>query len=218
VSAPVHSEFHVVTSAPRKEQARTAIPAQTWRSLEVCFDIEQGNPKMPSTDENKPIGKPGQRNRKGEQRRQKSSPQQSPEPVQLQTLGPDQQPDIKEPSRALVASSADPATMAAVAVTDVRSIHAVAVADTSSISFQTIANAYGDYTNKSLQETRSFVVKLMDVRSLDKAIEIQAEFARQAYGTFVAESQKICGLYSEFARQIFNPWEGFVAKVTRATR
>lgn len=171
---------------------------------------------MPSTDENKPIGKPGQRNRKGEQRRQKSGPQQSPEPVQLQTLGPDQQPDIKEPSRALVASSADAATI--VAVTDVHSIHAVAVAETSSISLQTIANAYGDYTSKSLQETRSFVVKLMDVRSLDKAIEIQAEFARQAYGTFVAESQKICGLYGEFARQIFRPWEGFVATVTRAAR
>jgi hypothetical protein len=179
--------------------------------------LQQGNFKMPITDENKPIGKPGQRNRKGEQRRQKSDQQQSPKPDQLQSPEPDQQPDAKEPSRALVAS-ADASTIGAVALADIRSIGAVTPADNSSISIQTIANAYGDYTSKSLQETRSLVEKLMDVRSLDKAIEIQADFARQAYETFVAESQKICGLYSEFARQIFKPWEGLVAKLTQAAR
>jgi hypothetical protein len=167
--------------------------------------LEQGN-FMPSTDENKPIGKPGPRNRKGEQRRQKSDPQQSPKPDQLQSLAPDQQPEAKEPGRAMVASAG------------ASTIGAVAPTANSLVSIQTIANAYGDYTNKSLQETRSFVVKLMEVRSLDKALEIQAEFARQAYETFVAESQKICELYSELARQIFKPWEGFAAKVTQATR
>jgi hypothetical protein len=172
---------------------------------------------MPSTDENKPIGKPGQRNRKGEQRRQKSDPQRSLKADQLQSPEPDRQPDAKEPSGATV-TSADASTIGAVALADIRSIGAVAPADNSPVSIQTIANAYGDYTNKSLQETRSFVVKLIDVRSLDKAIEIQAEFARQAYETFVAESQKIGELYSELARQILKPWEGFVARVTQAAR
>ena len=172
---------------------------------------------MPSTDANRPIGKPGQRNRKGEQRRQKSDQQQSPKPDQLQSPEPDQLPDAKEPSGAMVAS-ADASTIGAVALADFRSIGAVAPADNSPVSIQTIANACGDYTSKSLQETMSFVEKLMDVRSLDKAIEIQAEFARQAYVTFVAESQKICELYSELAKQLLKPWEGFVAKVTQATR
>ena len=172
---------------------------------------------MPSTDENKPIGKPGQRNRKGEQRRQKSDPQRSLKPDQLQSPEPDQQPDAKEPSGATV-TSADASTIGAVALADIRSIGTVAPADNSPVSIQTIANAYGDYTNKSLQETGSFVVKLMDVRSLDKTIEIQAEFARQAYETFVAESQKIGELYSELAKQILKPWEGFVARLTQAAR
>jgi hypothetical protein len=170
---------------------------------------------MPSRDESKPIGKLGQRNRKGEQRRQKSAPQQSPKPHQLQSMAPDQQPEAKEPGRATV-GSADASTTGAVALAKVSSIGAVAPAANSPVSIHTIANAYGDYTNKSLQETTSFVVKLMEVRSLDKAIEIQAEFARQAYETFVAESQRICGLYGELARQIFKPWEGLVAKVTQA--
>jgi hypothetical protein len=166
---------------------------------------------MPSRDESKPIGKPGQRNRKGEQRRHKSDPQRSPKPDQLQSREPDRQAEAKKPSRAMVAS-ADASTIGAVALAKVSSIGAVAPAANSPVSIQTIANAYGDYTNKSLQETRSFVVKLMEVRSLDKAIEIQAEFARQAYETFVAESQRICELYGELARQIFKPWEGFVAR------
>jgi len=37
------------------------------------------------------------------------------------------------------------------------------------------------------------------VRSLEKAVEVQTEFARQAYETFVTESQKIRELYSGLA-------------------
>ena len=99
------------------------------------------------------------------------------------------------------------------------SIGAVTPADNCPVSIQTIANAYTDYTKKSFQETGSFVEKLMAVRSFDKAIEVQTEFARQAYANFVAESQKICELYSELAKQIiFRPWEGFAAKVTQTGR
>ncbi|MGZ5876416.1 MAG: phasin family protein [Bradyrhizobium sp.] len=93
-----------------------------------------------------------------------------------------------------------------------------APADNFPISIQTIANAYGDYTKKSLQETRSFLEKLMGARSLDKALEVQTEFAKQTYETFVAESQKICGLYGELAKQAYKPWESLVAKATQAGR
>jgi Phasin protein len=91
---------------------------------------------------------------------------------------------------------------------DVPSIGDVAPAESRRVSIRTIANAYGSYTEKSFQETSSFVEKLMGVRSFDKVIEVQTEFARQAHATFVAESQKICGLYAELARQIFRSWQG----------
>jgi hypothetical protein len=71
---------------------------------------------------------------------------------------------------------------------------------------------------KSIEESRSFVEKLVGVRSFDKAIEVQTEFARQAYASFVAQSQKICELYGELARQTFSPWERFVARVTQTGR
>jgi len=172
---------------------------------------------MSTTHQNKPSGKPGQRSRKAGQRSQKSDQQQSPKLDQL---------DAKEQIGATVASSdastigavapadapsigavvpADTPSIGAVAPADVPSVREVAPADNFPISIQTIANAYGDYTKKSFHETRSFVEKLTSVRSLDKVIEIQTEFARQAYETFFAGSLKICELYSELAKQIFKP-------------
>jgi phasin family protein len=81
---------------------------------------------------------------------------------------------------------------------------------------QAIASAYGDYTKKSFEDTRSYVEKLTGVRSLDKALEVQTEYARSAYETFVAESQKIAGLYTDLAKQTFKPLESMAAKSTSA--
>lgn len=146
---------------------------------------------MSTTHQDKSGGKPRQRGRKADRPGQKPEQQQSP---MLDQREEDQ---------------IDP--MVASAPTN----GAATPADNSPISIQTIANAYGDYTRKSLLESRSFVEKLMVVRSFDKAIEVQTEFTRQTYANFVAESQKICELYREFARQMFQPW-GFAAKMTEA--
>jgi len=54
------------------------------------------------------------------------------------------------------------------------------------------------------------------VKSLDKVIEAQTEFARSSYETFVAETQKIAGLYTDLAKQTFKPYEGLVSKFTPA--
>jgi phasin family protein len=79
---------------------------------------------------------------------------------------------------------------------------------------QAIASAYGDYTKKSFEDTKSFVEKLSGVKSLDKALEVQTEFAKSAYETFVAESQKLAGLYGDLAKQTYKPLETIVAKFT----
>ncbi len=78
--------------------------------------------------------------------------------------------------------------------------------------FHAIASAYGDYTKKSFDDAKSFVEKLSGVKSLDKVIEVQSEFAKSSYETFVAESQKIAGLYGDLAKQTFKPLEGIVSK------
>lgn len=78
----------------------------------------------------------------------------------------------------------------------------VASATSMQHGLQAIASAYGDYTKKSFEDTKSFVEKLSGVKSLDKAVEAQTDFARSAYETFVAESQKIA-TYSDLAKQAF---------------
>ena len=52
------------------------------------------------------------------------------------------------------------------------------------------------------------------VKSFEKAIEIQTEFAKTAYETFVTESQKIGALYSDLAKQSYKPFGSLVAKTT----
>jgi len=90
----------------------------------------------------------------------------------------------------------------------------VATATGMQSGLQALASAYGDYTKKSYEDTKSFVEKLSGVRSLDKVIEAQNEYAKSAYETFVADSQKIASLYGDLAKQAFKPLEGVVAKIT----
>ena len=94
---------------------------------------------------------------------------------------------------------------------------AVSSAQSFSTGVQAIATAYGDYSKKSFEEAKTFVEKFSGVKSLDKAIEVQTEFAKSAYETFVAESQKIGELYTDLAKQAYKPFETLVAKITPAS-
>ncbi|TFV78645.1 phasin family protein [Bradyrhizobium frederickii] len=84
--------------------------------------------------------------------------------------------------------------------------------------FLAIATAYGDYTKKSVEDTRLFVEKLSGVKSLDKVMEAQADFAKATYDTFVAESQKIGALYGDLAKQSYKPFAELVAKMAPTNR
>lgn len=68
---------------------------------------------------------------------------------------------------------------------------------------QAIAEAYRDYTRKSLKDAQTFAEKLSAARSLDKAVEAQTEFARQACETFADNSRKIRELHRELFWQAF---------------
>jgi hypothetical protein len=176
---------------------------------------------MSTSQKDKSGGKPRQRGRKGEQRRETSVPAQSPK---LEQRDDDQTDLMVGSTDAMVASTDAPTNGAAAPVTNgaagplvgevLPPIGATASADRGPVTIRAIATAYGDYTTRSFEEGMSFVGKLMGVRSFDKAIEVQTEFARQAYANFFAQSQRICELYGELARQAFRPWE----RLTQAGR
>lgn len=90
---------------------------------------------------------------------------------------------------------------------------ALKAANEFSSKFQAIATAVGDYSKKSFEDGSVFFEKLVASKSLDKAIEVQTEYAKNSYETFMAESQKIGALYAELAKQSFKPFEGFVGKL-----
>ena len=184
---------------------------------------------MKTTNREKPSVKPRQRSQKVSQRGQKPEPRQSPKLDQRDEDRISQMGASTDTPTDGAAATANGTLVGAAAPANAPSIGAAAPADSLSIdaaapavdypvSIQTIANAYVDYTRKSLQESRSFAEKLMGVRSFDKAIEVQTEFARQSVANFVAGSQKICELYGKLATQIVRPWEGLATKVARAGR
>jgi len=93
---------------------------------------------------------------------------------------------------------------------------AVANAGACTKGWQAIAAAYGDYAKKSYEDGSAFLEKLAGVRSLDKAFELQSDYAKSAYETFVAESTKIGELYKDLAKDAYKPFESFVAKMPKA--
>jgi hypothetical protein len=152
---------------------------------------------------------------------EKAEPLQCHEPELLQSQKPDQVLSEKaeplqchEPDHLLSEKPEPPASQRPEPQQDskIQVDVTAASADALSVDFQTLATAYGNYTKKSFEQTKAFVEKLSGVRSLDKAVAIQTEFAKQAYETFVAESQKIRELYRGIAKQNLKPFEGFVAK------
>ena len=151
---------------------------------------------------------------------QKPEPQQNQKPVQLQNQQPQPQPSQKPVQLQNQQPEPQQNQRPAPQQHDGSNLIAAASlpASTLAVDFQAIATAYSDYTKKSFEDTKAFVEKLSGVRSLDKVIEIQTEFAKQAYETFVTESQKIRELYSGLAKQTFKPFDGFIAKKTEAAR
>ncbi len=82
------------------------------------------------------------------------------------------------------------------------------------VGIHAIATAYSDYSKKSFQDARFFVEKLSGVKSVDKASELQTEYAKSAFETFMAELHKIGALYRDLAMQSYKPFGGFLAKMT----
>ena len=50
------------------------------------------------------------------------------------------------------------------------------------------------------------------LKSLDKALEVQTEFAKSAYEGFVAKASKLGELYADLAKESYKPFEAMLAK------
>lgn len=73
--------------------------------------------------------------------------------------------------------------------------------------FQAIATEMSDFSKKAYEDGSSAAEKIMGAKSMDKAIEIQSEYARKAYEDYMAGMTKIGELYSDLAKEMYKPVE-----------
>jgi hypothetical protein len=81
---------------------------------------------------------------------------------------------------------------------------------------QAIATEFVDYSKKSFEDNTKFFEKLLGAKSLDKAIEIQTDYAKTTYEGFIAEATKIGELYADLAKEAYKPFEGYMPKPASA--
>jgi hypothetical protein len=92
---------------------------------------------------------------------------------------------------------------------------AFASAGTLSKGLQAIATAVSDYSRKSFENGSAYVEKLASVKSLDKAIEVQTDYAKSSYDALVAESTKIGEIYADLAKEAYKPFESYISKMPK---
>lgn len=77
---------------------------------------------------------------------------------------------------------------------------------------QSMAVEATEYAKKSFESGNAAFEKLMASKSLDKAIEVQTDYARTAYESFVAEATRMGELVADMARDAYKPFEAVMPK------
>jgi hypothetical protein len=82
---------------------------------------------------------------------------------------------------------------------------------------QTIGAEVTGYSKQAFADATSTFEKLVGAKSLEHAIEIQSQYAKSAFDSWVAEASKIGEMYASVARGAYKPVEQAVAKTTTPT-
>ena len=80
-------------------------------------------------------------------------------------------------------------------------------------SAQAIAAEVQTYSKGQFEAGSQYVEKLLGVKSLDKAIELQQDYAKSSYEGFVTYANKLGELVSGAAKEAAKPFEAAAAKV-----
>jgi hypothetical protein len=78
---------------------------------------------------------------------------------------------------------------------------------------QAIAVEVAEYSKKAFEEGSATAEKLLGTKSLEKAMEIQTDYFKTSYESFVAQSTKLGGLYADLAKETYKPFESYFGKI-----
>ena len=73
--------------------------------------------------------------------------------------------------------------------------------------FQAIAAEFTDFSKKSFEDSTRAFEQLIGAKSVEQAVEIQSQFAKKAYDTYVAEVSKLGEMYVGLAKDAYKPVE-----------
>ena len=79
-------------------------------------------------------------------------------------------------------------------------------------SMQAIAVEATEYSRRAFEQSGSVMEQLVQAKSPDKALEVQMDFARQAYEGLVSQSTRMSELYADMAKEVYKPFERLGAK------
>jgi hypothetical protein len=79
---------------------------------------------------------------------------------------------------------------------------------------QAIAAEVTDYSKKAVEDNMRAFEQLMSAKSLDQAVEIQSQYTKKAYDTYMAEMSKLGEMYVGLARNVYKPVESALSKKT----
>ena len=71
--------------------------------------------------------------------------------------------------------------------------------------YQAIGSRMADYSKRAFEDATRAFEQLVGAKSLENVIEIQSQYANQAYDSWVAEASKLSEMYTVLARDAFKP-------------
>jgi hypothetical protein len=80
---------------------------------------------------------------------------------------------------------------------------------------QAIAAEVADYQKKSFEDSSAAVEKLVASKSMDKALEAQADYLKSSYEGFVGEMTKLGEMVTEMSKDAYKPYESVLGKMAK---
>jgi hypothetical protein len=81
--------------------------------------------------------------------------------------------------------------------------------------FQDLAREVTDYSKKAFEDSTRAFQQLIGAKSFEQMLEIQSQYAKKAFDTYVAQASKIGQMYVDLARTAYQPVEQAAAKTAK---
>ncbi|MDB5590491.1 phasin family protein [Enterovirga sp.] len=82
---------------------------------------------------------------------------------------------------------------------------------------QAAATQAADYARHSFEQGSQVAERLMGVRTLEAAVQVQSDYFKTAYENLVTQASKMGEIASSTAKDTFAPVEGFAARSLKAS-